>query len=191
MKFDTAIQKAAEALTSGESFEITFLAPYRLEGIMKKYETRRMAKGWKTYYFLLNSGILQCYVKKQGRLKYEWDLANETQHQTLLTLAPRNLLQPGEMGIMIVKGGEKVILKAEDNNKTQTWGSFIYLSIVISNGGNPDMYALEAKRIKSKEPDVEMGALMEAAEAAEAAAEAERWYRELLQPGAKIFPGHR
>ena len=76
-----------------------------------------MAKGWKSYYFLLNSGILQCYVKKQGRLKYEWDLANETQHQTLITLAPRNLLQAGEMGIMIVKGGEKVILKAEDNNR--------------------------------------------------------------------------
>ena len=84
---------------------------------MKKYETHRMAKGWKSYYFLLNSGILQCYVKKQGRLKYEWDLANETQHQTLITLAPRNLLQAGEMGIMIVKGGEKVILKAEDNNR--------------------------------------------------------------------------
>lgn len=147
-KFDDAIKAAANALTSGDPFTLTFMAPYKLEGIMKKYEMRRMAKGWKTYYFQLNSGVLRCFNKQGAKMRYEWDLSNETQHQTLLTLAPRNLLNSGELGIMIVKGEEKVILKAEDNIRTQNWGAFLYLSIVLTNGGNPDVYALEAKRIK-------------------------------------------
>jgi len=168
MKFDDAIQKAAEALTSGKPFEVTFMAPYRLEGLMKKYETRRMGSGWKTYYFQLNSGILQCFVKRQGRLKYEWDLSNETMNQTLITLAPKALLEANEMGVMVVKGGEKVILKADDNGRSQTWGAFLYLSIVVANGGNPDMYALEAKRIKEKTgAEADMTALLEQAEKAE------------------------
>ena len=178
MKFDDAVNRAAEALVSGKPFTLTFLAPYRLEGVMKKYETRRMGSGWKSYYFQLNSGILQCFVKQGGRLKYEWDLANETQHQTLITLAPRNLLAEGEMGIMLVKGGEKVILKGEDNNRTRTWGSFLYLAIVISNGGNPEMYAMEAKRIKQQTgaEEIDMKAMME--KSAEAAAAAEKKKRE-------------
>uniref|UniRef100_A0A7S2R516 PH domain-containing protein n=1 Tax=Rhizochromulina marina TaxID=1034831 RepID=A0A7S2R516_9STRA len=155
-KFDDAIQLAAEALTSGDPFTLTFMAPYKLEGVLKRYEMRRMAKGWKTYFFTLNSGVLQCYVKKGGKLRCEWDLSNEASHQTLLTLAPRNLLNSGELGLMIVKGTEKVILKAEDNIRTQNWGAFLYLAIVIANGGNPDMYAIEARRLRVKAPPKEV-----------------------------------
>lgn len=36
MKFDDAIQLAAEALTSGEPFTLTFMAPYKLEGALKR-----------------------------------------------------------------------------------------------------------------------------------------------------------
>jgi hypothetical protein len=165
-KFDDSIQCAAKALTSGTPFTITFLLPYRLEGSLKKYETRRMGSGWKTYHFALNCGILQCFAKQGGRLKYEWDLANETQHQTLLTLCPRSLLAEGDMGIMLVKGGEKVMLKAEDSNRTRTWGSFLYLAMTVANGGNPEMFDLEAQRIKAKDPRAaapDMSAMLEQA----------------------------
>jgi len=165
-KFDDAIQSAANALMSGEPFRVTFLLPYRLEGALKKYETRRMGSGWKTYHFALNCGILQCFAKQGGRLKYEWDLANDTKHQTLLTLCPRSLLAEGDMGIMLVKGGEKVMLKAEETRKTTTWGSFLYLAMTVANGGNPEMYEMEAQRIKAKHPKAaapDMSALLEQA----------------------------
>jgi hypothetical protein len=165
-KFDNAIQSAANALISGDPFNITFLLPYRLEGTLKKYETRRMGSGWKTYHFALNCGILQCFAKQGGRLKYEWDLANDTKHQTLLTLCPRALLAEGDMGIMLVKGGEKVMLKADESRRTCTWGSFLYLAMTVANGGNPEMYELEAQRIKAKHPEEaapDMSALLEQA----------------------------
>jgi hypothetical protein len=82
------------------------------------------------------------------------------------------------MGIMLVKGGEKVMLKAEDSNRTRTWGSFLYLAMTVANGGNPEMFDLEAQRIKAKDPNAaapDMSAMLEQAAlqerlAAEAAA---------------------
>jgi hypothetical protein len=169
MKFDDAIQITAKAVTSGKSFDITFMPPYRLEGAIKKYETGWMGSEWKSYYFKLDGGIIQCHSRRQGTLKYEWDLANETEHHAFVTPAPKDLMGEGEMGIMVEKGGEKIIFKAEDG-RTETWGAFIHLSIIVANGGNPDMYALEAKRIKEKtgvEVDmkkVDMTAVLEQAE---------------------------
>ena len=84
---------------------------------------------------------------------YEWDLANETGHQTLLTMAPRNLVNQdkGEVGLMISRGAEKVILKSDSKLVTEKWGSYLYLAIICANGGNPDLYAFEAKRMSISE----------------------------------------
>ena len=63
-KFDDAIGLAAQALTSGDPFQLTFRTAYSYECELKKWEKGRLRSGWKTYHMVLQGGVLQCFSDK-------------------------------------------------------------------------------------------------------------------------------
>jgi hypothetical protein len=72
------------------------------------------ARNWKRRHVVLTSGIFEYFTKepeKGGELKGQYVLENDPGSQTMVTMAPEAIMGPGEHGIMIVKGDDRLVLK--------------------------------------------------------------------------------
>ena len=108
------------------------------------------ARNWKRRYVVLTSGIFEYFTKepeKGGELKGQYVLENDPGSQTMVTMAPEAVMGPGEHGIMIVKGDDRLVLKADSYSDLIDWGAKLYYAVALANGGNPEMAAHEEARL--------------------------------------------
>lgn len=108
------------------------------------------ARNWKRRYVVLTSGIFEYFTKepeKGGELKGQYVLENDPGSQTMVTMAPEAIMGAGEHGIMIVKGDDRLVLKADSYADLVDWGAKLYYAVALANGGNPEMMAHEEARL--------------------------------------------
>jgi hypothetical protein len=55
--------------------------------------------------------------------------------QCLVMMAPKAALHAGETGLLLAKGDDKLLLKANTFQELMAWGSALYFSIAMANGG--------------------------------------------------------
>jgi hypothetical protein len=121
------------------------------EGVLWKRSRGRTgsARNWKKRYFKLSAGTLEYYTKEGagGELKGQYVLENDPGSQTMVTMAPDAVMGKGEQGIMLVKGEDRLVLKAHSYADLMDWGAKLYYAVAFANGGNPDMLEAEQQRL--------------------------------------------
>lgn len=115
------------------------------------------AKNWKRRYVVLANGILEYYTKapsEGGVAKGQYVLENDPGSQTMVTMAPAAIMSKDEVGIMLVKGDDRLVLKGETFEELITWGGMLYYAVAMANGGNPEMCDMENQRLAHEESEL-------------------------------------
>jgi hypothetical protein len=135
--------------TASWPLELQFRRPPVKKGVLiKQSRAVKGYKNWKKRFFVLESGNLSYYDKEGGKIKGTFSLRNLKGSQCMVTLAPRKLLSGNEVGVMIVKGDDLLVLKGETPEEMMEWAAVIYYAVSLHNGGNPDIFELEARRLE-------------------------------------------
>jgi len=82
---------------------------------------------------------------------------------------------------MIVKGEDLLVLKGETPEEMMEWAAVIYYAVSLHNGGNPDIFELEARRLERIAQEAEKKRQLEEAVTLQALASEEERSRRLKE----------
>jgi len=103
-------------------------------------------RSWKNRFFVLKHGVLEYYTKdplEGGVAKGQYLLQNDPGSQTVVTMAPEAIMGKEGVGIMLVKGDDRLVLKAANFEDLMAWSAKLYVAVAMANGGNTEMCQME------------------------------------------------